>query len=173
MRWRLLYGYTQGFQQLCGINAIMFYAPDILNTFFTEVDYLRNILNGINFHLHLVFYGGQVARGLSSWSLEVIMAFALVANAIMSSLDQTKTVGVMVLIFASLSSLVRLQLGSCCLACLFERCSLTATVEGHRLTTMMTNWRLRRSGRCVPDCLFGFSFRLLWLFLPSLLHSAL
>jgi MFS family permease len=37
MRRRLLLGMSlQGFQQLCGINAIMFYAPDILNTFFTE-----------------------------------------------------------------------------------------------------------------------------------------
>jgi len=41
----------QGFQQLCGINAIMFYAPDILNTFFTEDQaiYGTFYLNGINF----------------------------------------------------------------------------------------------------------------------------
>jgi len=52
MKRRLLLGVSfQGFQQLCGINAIMFYAPDILNTFFTEDQaiYGTFYLNGINF----------------------------------------------------------------------------------------------------------------------------
>jgi MFS family permease len=75
----------------------MFYAPDILNTFFTEEAAIRGtfILNLINFlatfitvitvdrfgRVKLLVYGG------------IIMFTALVTNAILSSLSQTITVG--------------------------------------------------------------------------------
>jgi SP family sugar:H+ symporter-like MFS transporter len=52
MRRRVFLGMSlQAFQQLCGINAIMFYAPDILNTFFTEDQAIAGAfyLNAINF----------------------------------------------------------------------------------------------------------------------------
>jgi SP family sugar:H+ symporter-like MFS transporter len=107
MRKRLILGCSfQGFQQLCGINAIMFYAPDILNTFFTESEAIYGTfgLNGINFLATFitVFTVDKYGRVKLLIVGGMIMAFALVANAIMSSLDQTKTVGVMVLTFASL-----------------------------------------------------------------------
>jgi SP family sugar:H+ symporter-like MFS transporter len=107
MRWRLALGCSfQGFQQLCGINAIMFYAPDILNTFFTESEAIYGTfgLNGINFLATFitVFTVDKYGRVKLLLVGGVIMAFALVANAIMSSIDQSKTVGIMVLTFASL-----------------------------------------------------------------------
>lgn len=96
----------QAFQQLCGINAIMFYAPDILNTFFTEDQAIAGTfgLNGINFlatfitlytvdkygRVKLLVYGGM------------LMFSALIANGILSALDQTMTVGWCVLSFAGL-----------------------------------------------------------------------
>jgi SP family sugar:H+ symporter-like MFS transporter len=107
MRKRLTLGCMfQGFQQLCGINAIMFYAPDILNTFFTESEAIYGTfgLNGINFLATFitVFTVEKYGRVKLLVVGGVIMAFALVLNAIMSSLDQTKTVGIAVLIFASI-----------------------------------------------------------------------
>eukprot|EP00977_Amphora_coffeiformis_P019044 scaffold6886_cov164-Amphora_coffeaeformis.AAC.2 len=106
-RRRLLLGMSfQLFQQLSGINAIMFYAPDILDTFFTEDQAIAGtfVLNAINFlstfitvytvdkygRVKLLVYGG------------IIMAIMLVANGIMSTMDQTLTVGWFVLVFAAL-----------------------------------------------------------------------
>jgi SP family sugar:H+ symporter-like MFS transporter len=107
MRKRLILGCSfQGFQQLCGINAIMFYAPDILNTFFTESEAIYGTfgLNGINFLATFitVFTVDKYGRVKLLIVGGLIMAFALVLNAIMSSLDQTKSVGIAVLLFASL-----------------------------------------------------------------------
>ena len=104
---RVLLGISyQAVQQLCGINAIMFYAPDILNTFFSESQAIAGtfILNGINFastfitlatvdrigRVKLLVYGGAM------------MCFALVGCAIFASLDQTITVGWLVLTFAAI-----------------------------------------------------------------------
>ena len=106
MRKRLILGCSfQGFQQLCGINAIMFYAPDILNTFFTESEAIYGTfgLNGVNFLATFITivtvdkYGRVKLLTIGG----VIMTLSLVACAIMSSLDQTKNVGVMVILFAS------------------------------------------------------------------------
>jgi SP family sugar:H+ symporter-like MFS transporter len=107
MRWRLILGCSfQGFQQLSGINAIMFYAPDILNTFFTEDEAIYGTfgLNGINFLATFitVFTVDKYGRVKLLIVGGIIMFFGLLLNAIMSSLDQTKTVGIMVLIFASI-----------------------------------------------------------------------
>jgi sugar porter (SP) family MFS transporter len=106
MRRRVFLGMSlQAFQQLCGINAIMFYAPDILNTFFTEDQAIAGAfyLNAINFlatfiavaaidkfgRVKLLLYGG------------IMMFFSLVINTILSALNQTLTVGWCVLVFAS------------------------------------------------------------------------
>jgi hypothetical protein len=58
VRGRLLLGMSlQAFQQLCGINAIMFYAPDILNTFFTEdqVRVSKPVISTSSFFMRLTF----------------------------------------------------------------------------------------------------------------------
>jgi sugar porter (SP) family MFS transporter len=107
MRSRVLLGMSfQAFQQLCGINAIMFYAPDILNTFFTENQAIKGTfgLNAINFLATFITVAtidkfGRVKLLLSGG---VIMMAALVMNAIFSSLGQTKTIGWLVLVFAGL-----------------------------------------------------------------------
>jgi SP family galactose:H+ symporter-like MFS transporter len=52
MRYRLFLGISvQAIQQLSGINAILFYAPEILETFFSEeaAVYGTFVLNVINF----------------------------------------------------------------------------------------------------------------------------
>ena len=84
----------------------MFYAPDILDTFFTEDQAIAGTfaLNAINFlstfvTLYTVDKFGRVKLLLTGG---VLMLVTLVLNGIMSSLDQTKTVGWLVLIFAAL-----------------------------------------------------------------------
>jgi sugar porter (SP) family MFS transporter len=107
MRKRLILGMSlQGFQQLCGINAIMFYAPDILNTFFTEDQAIAGTfaLNTINFLATFITVAtierfGRVKLLVTGG---VIMFFSLIINAILSSLGQTLTIGYCVLTFASL-----------------------------------------------------------------------
>lgn len=107
MRGRVLLGMSfQAFQQLCGINAIMFYAPDILNTFFTESQAIAGTfgLNAINFLATFITVAtidkfGRVKLLVSGG---VMMLMALIMNAIFSSLGQTLTIGWCVLVFASL-----------------------------------------------------------------------
>lgn len=84
----------------------MFYAPDILDTFFTEDQAIAGtfVLNAINFlstfiTLYSVEKFGRVKLLLSGGA---VMLVTLVVNGIMSSLDQTKTVGWLVLVFAAL-----------------------------------------------------------------------
>jgi len=96
----------QAFQQLCGINAIMFYAPDILNKFFTEDQAIKGTfgLNLINFLATFITTAtvdrfGRVKLLVSGG---LLMLFALVVNAIMSSLDQTVAIGWVVLVFAAI-----------------------------------------------------------------------
>jgi sugar porter (SP) family MFS transporter len=104
---RLILGMSlQAFQQLCGINAIMFYAPDILNTFFTENQAIFGAfyLNIVNFlstfiavaaidkfgRVKLMMYGGT------------LMCFSLICCSILSAQEQTLSVGWSVLTFASI-----------------------------------------------------------------------
>jgi len=106
-RRRLLLGMSfQLFQQLSGINAIMFYAPDILDTFFTEDQAIAGtfVLNAINFlstfiTVYTVDKFGRVKLLVAGG---IIMMIMLVVNGIMSTLDQTKTTGWLVLVFAAL-----------------------------------------------------------------------
>lgn len=107
MRYRVLLGMSlQLFQQLCGINAIMFYAPDILNKFFTQQEAIIGtfVLNTINF----------LATFIAVWAVDrygrvkllttggVIMLLALIANAVLSAQPQTLTIGQIVVVFAAL-----------------------------------------------------------------------
>jgi sugar porter (SP) family MFS transporter len=106
MRYRVLLGCAlQAFQQLCGINAIMFYAPDILATFFSSRQAIMGafILNGINFcatfiTLHTVDKFGRVKLLVSGGS---IMSVALLANAVLASTEETLTTGWFVIAFAA------------------------------------------------------------------------
>ena len=107
MRRRLALGVSfQAFQQLCGINAIMFYAPDILNTFFTENQAIAGTfgLNGINFLATFITVAAVDKFGRVKLLVTggIVMMFALIVNAIFASLDQTKGVGAGVLAFAAL-----------------------------------------------------------------------
>ena len=85
----------------------MFYAPDILNTFFTEHQAITGtfILNTINFvatfiTMYTVDKYGRVKLLLVGGC---IMLVALVANGILSSIDdQTKTIGWFVLTFSAI-----------------------------------------------------------------------
>jgi sugar porter (SP) family MFS transporter len=106
MRRRVLLGMSlQAFQQLCGINAIMFYAPDILNTFFTEDQAIVGAfyLNTINFLATFIAVVAIDKFGRVKLLLcgGIMMFTSLVLNAILSGLDQTLTVGWCVLVFAS------------------------------------------------------------------------
>jgi sugar porter (SP) family MFS transporter len=107
MRYRVFLGIgLQVTQQLSGINAIMFYAPTILGNFFSNRNAIIGtfVLNFINFistfiTVYTVERAGRVRLLVSGGC---IMTAALVVNAILSSLDQTKTVGYVVLLFAAI-----------------------------------------------------------------------
>lgn len=107
MRRRLILGISfQAIQQLCGINAIMFYSPNILNTFFTADQAIVGtfILNAINFlATFIALYAiDRVGRVKLLVSGGVIMCISLIANTILASMDQTITVGWCVLAFAAI-----------------------------------------------------------------------
>jgi sugar porter (SP) family MFS transporter len=107
MRYRLLLGIgLQTTQQLCGINAIMFYAPTILAKFFGSRRAIIGtfILNFINFISTFITIStierfGRVRLLVTGG---IIMMFALIANAILSSLSQSETVGWIVIVFAGI-----------------------------------------------------------------------
>jgi len=107
MRYRLLLGIgLQTVQQLSGINAIMFYAPTILNKFFGSSQAIRGtfILNTINclstfITIYAVERAGRVRLLVSGG---IIMMFALITTAILSSMTQTSSIGYGVLVFAAI-----------------------------------------------------------------------
>jgi len=107
MRYRLLLGIgLQTVQQLSGINAIMFYAPTILNRFFGSHQAIVGtfILNIINFLSTFVtiYAVERVGRVKLLVSGGFIMTLALIANSVLSSVQQTSSVGYMVLIFSAI-----------------------------------------------------------------------
>jgi len=107
MLYRLLLGVSlQVTQQLSGINAIMFYAPTILNKFFDSNQAIIGtfVLNTINFlstfiTVYTVERAGRVKLLVSGG---LLMTVTLVVAAILSSLDQTEKVGWFVLVTASI-----------------------------------------------------------------------
>jgi len=106
LRYRVLLGMSlQLLQQWCGINAIMFYAPDILNEFFSPHASIVGAfaLNAINF----------LATFIAVWAIDrygrirllesggIIMLISLIIMAILSSLSGSKSIGYAVVIFCS------------------------------------------------------------------------
>ncbi|GKY92305.1 glucose import [Mayamaea pseudoterrestris] len=97
-RYRLLLGVgLQGIQQLSGINAIMFYAPTILATFFGTRQsiigtFILNIINFLSTFLTIatVEKAGRVKLLLSGG---VVMCVSLIACSILSSVAQTTKIG--------------------------------------------------------------------------------
>lgn len=84
----------------------MFYAPDILDTFFTEDQAIVGTfaLNAINFLATFITVAtvdkfGRVKLLITGG---IVMLCALLANGILSAVNQTKTVGWLVLSFAGL-----------------------------------------------------------------------
>lgn len=96
-----------GIQQLCGINAVMFYAPDILNTFFTEDQAIvgtlvLNIINCLSTFITVASVDSFGRTKLLSLGGMVLMFPCLIACGILSTMDQSMSVGYAVLVFASI-----------------------------------------------------------------------
>jgi len=107
MRYRLMLGIAlQSIQQLSGINAIMFYAPTILEKFFGASGAIVGalVLNIINFCSTFITIATveRFGRVKLLFSGGILMCFALLMNAILSSLEETKTVGYMIVLFSGL-----------------------------------------------------------------------
>lgn len=107
MRYRLYLGIgLQGIQQLSGINAIMFYAPKILETFFSEeaAVYGTFVLNVINFLATFITLWAvdKYGRVILLFSGGIICTCSLIANSILSSVNQTETIGYIVILFSAI-----------------------------------------------------------------------
>ena len=107
MSYRVLLGFLLfAFQQLSGINAVMFYAPDILDTFFTEDQAIAGtfVLNIINFLATFitVFTVEKFGRTKLFVVGGSLMCPCLIVCGIFSSLDQSMGVGWAVLVFSAL-----------------------------------------------------------------------
>eukprot|EP00529_Nitzschia_sp_RCC80_P012147 CAMPEP_0113454252 /NCGR_PEP_ID=MMETSP0014_2-20120614/7768_1 /TAXON_ID=2857 /ORGANISM="Nitzschia sp." /LENGTH=561 /DNA_ID=CAMNT_0000345653 /DNA_START=215 /DNA_END=1897 /DNA_ORIENTATION=+ /assembly_acc=CAM_ASM_000159 len=107
MKYRVLQGMTlQSIQQLSGINAIMFYAPSILESFFGSngAIYGALALNVVNFFATFItiYTIERVGRVKLLFSGAIVMCLALIPNAILASLEQTNTVGILVVIFCAM-----------------------------------------------------------------------
>ena len=98
MGWRLTLATAYfGFQQMSGINAVMFYAPDILNTFFTESQaivgtFILNLINCLSTFITVV----SIDRFGRTKLLVIggLMMFpCLLLCGILASVDQTMGVG--------------------------------------------------------------------------------
>jgi len=108
MKTRTLTGVLlQTFQQLSGINAVMFYAPNILSTFFgsTASIYGALALNVVNFFSTFITIF-SVERWGRVWLLftgGILMFLALIPTAVLSSIpDPTQAMGVGVILCCAL-----------------------------------------------------------------------
>jgi len=107
MRYRLFLGVSLfSIQQLSGINAVMFYAPTILQNFFGDYESIIGtfVLNFINFAstfitIYTVEKFGRVKLLVTG---AVVMCCALLANAVLSSVEQSATIGYIVVVFAAI-----------------------------------------------------------------------
>lgn len=169
MRYRLWLGIgLQAVQQLSGINAIMFYAPNILKIFFGEKDavYGTFVLNAINFlsTFITVFSVDKFGRVKLMLSGGLIMCTSLIANSILSSFEGSRTIGYIVVIFSSLYIIgFAYSWGPVVWVVCSEMFPLRARGKATGLTTM-TNWLFTTivgavfpiaSSRSLPGC-FGF-----------------
>jgi len=106
MRYRVMLGIgLQSFQQLSGINAIMFYAPTILEEFFGSQGaiYGALALNIVNFFATFITIATveRFGRVILLFSGGLVMCLALIPNAILASQEQTNTVGILVVVFCA------------------------------------------------------------------------
>merc|ERR1712157_140457 len=96
----------QSLQQLSGINAIMFYAPVILERFFGAAGgiYGALALNIVNFFSTFItiMTVERWGRVMILFSGAIVMFMALVPTAILASVEETTGVGIGVVIFCSL-----------------------------------------------------------------------
>lgn len=106
MRRRVIIGVALfAFQQLCGINAVMFYAPDILNTFFTESQAVTgtlvlNIINCLSTFI-TVFTVDKYGRTKLLTIGGMLMFPMLILCGVFSLMDQTLALGYAVLTAAA------------------------------------------------------------------------
>lgn len=94
------------FQQLSGINAVMFYAPDILNTFFTSSQAIAGtlVLNVINFLATFITVATVDRFGRTKLLVlgGCLMCPCLLADGIFSLLNESGAIGWSVLVFSAL-----------------------------------------------------------------------
>jgi sugar porter (SP) family MFS transporter len=106
MGYRMFIGCSlQSLQQLSGINAIMFYAPVILENFFGSAGsiYGALALNIVNFFSTFItiFTVERWGRVMILFTGAIIMCVSLIPNAILSSLPETNGIGVGVVVFCA------------------------------------------------------------------------
>lgn len=107
MRTRVIYGILlQSFQQLSGMNAIMFYAPVIFETYFgtTGAIYGALGLNVVNFFATFltIITVERWGRVMILFSGGCLMLISLIPEAILSSIPETQSVGIGVIVFCAL-----------------------------------------------------------------------
>ena len=107
MRHRVILGFCLfAFQQLCGINAVMFYAPDILNQFFSEHQAIAGtlVLNTINCVSTLITTATVDRFGRTKLLTcgGLIMLPTLITIGALASVPQSMGIGYAVLVFAAL-----------------------------------------------------------------------
>mmetsp|Transcript_5737 Transcript_5737/g.16156 ORF Transcript_5737/g.16156 Transcript_5737/m.16156 type:complete len:564 (-) Transcript_5737:130-1821(-) len=145
MRYRLFLGIgLQAMQQLAGINAIMFYAPRILETYFSAdaAVYGTFVLNGVNFcsTFITVYLIDRVGRVKLLVSGGVIMLISLVANSVLAAQDQSQEIGYGVITFCCLFIIgFAYSWGPVVWVVCSELFSLRERGKATGLTTM-TNW---------------------------------
>ena len=108
MGYRVFIGCSlQSIQQLSGINAIMFYAPRILNNFYgaTGSIYGALALNVVNFFSTFITIMTieRFGRVMILFSGAIVMFIGLLPNAILSGIDSDSTgIGIGVIVFCAL-----------------------------------------------------------------------
>jgi len=101
LRYRVLLGCALNmFQQLSGINAVMFYAPDILKTFFSNTLSLYGALalNAVNFlatfiTVYAIDRYGRVKLLLAGG---ITMVFGCIAMCVLAAVPGSQTVGIVI-----------------------------------------------------------------------------
>lgn len=107
MRFRVMLGVAlQSIQQLSGINAIMFYAPTILERFFGKSGGIVGalVLNIVNFFATFITIATveKFGRARLLFTGGILMFCSLVMNAILAGLEETNGAGIMIVLFSGL-----------------------------------------------------------------------
>lgn len=104
MRYRMFLGLAlQSIQQLSGINAIMFYAPRILENFFGSSGGIAGalVLNVVNFFATFITIATIESSGRAKllFTGGIFMCSSLMLTAIFASLEETRTIGFLIVVF--------------------------------------------------------------------------